>query len=185
MRNRIYIEITNRCNLACDFCHGTGRPPRTMTPEEFRTLAQKLRGETGYLYFHVLGEPLLHPQLEELMAIAGEMGFRACLVTNGTLLSRRLPALLAAEDLHKVSVSLHSFEGNGGVGDLDEYLRQVWDACLPLSDRGVLCALRLWNEGALPRLNGAVEEFLSRQIGRDTATLPDRKSTRLNSSHRL
>ena len=172
VRNRIYMEITNRCNLSCDFCHGTKRPPRTMTAAEFRTLAEKLRGQTRYLYLHVLGEPLLHPQLEELMAIAGEMGFRVCLVTNGTLLSRRLPALLAAEDLHKVSVSLHSFEGNGGVGDLDEYLQQVWDACLPLSDRGVLCALRLWNEGALPRLNGAVEEFLSRQIGRDTATLP-------------
>ena len=67
MRSRIYIEITNRCNLSCDFCPGTRRPPRTMTPAEFRTLTQKLRGETGYLYFHVLGEPLLHPQLPELL----------------------------------------------------------------------------------------------------------------------
>ena len=49
MRNRIYIEITNRCNLSCDFCHGTRRPPRTMTPAEFETLALKLRGETDYL----------------------------------------------------------------------------------------------------------------------------------------
>ena len=61
MRNRIYIEITNRCNLSCDFCHGTRRSPRTMTPAEFETLALKLRGETDYLYLHVLGEPLLHP----------------------------------------------------------------------------------------------------------------------------
>lgn len=38
MRSRIYIEITNRCNLFCDFCPGTRRPPRTMTPAEFRTL---------------------------------------------------------------------------------------------------------------------------------------------------
>ena len=49
MRNRIYIEITNRCNLSCDFCHGTRRPPRTMTPAEFEILALKLRGETDYL----------------------------------------------------------------------------------------------------------------------------------------
>ena len=87
MRSRIYIEITNRCNLSCDFCPGTRRPPRTMTPAEFRTLTQRLRGETGYLYFHVLGEPLLHPQLPELLAIAGELAFRVCLVTNGTLLT--------------------------------------------------------------------------------------------------
>ena len=172
MRNRVYIEITNRCNLACDFCHGTKRPLGTMPPEDFRRIAEKLRGETSYLYLHVLGEPLLHPQLKELLAIAGELGFRMCLVTNGTLLHKRREELLAAKSLHKVSVSLHSFEGNGGAGDLPAYLQQVWDVCLPLSERGVLCALRLWNEGTAPRLNGAVEAFLSQRIGRDVESLP-------------
>ena len=172
MRNRVYIEITNRCNLACDFCHGTKRPLGTMPPEDFRRIAEKLRGETSYLYLHVLGEPLLHPQLKELLAIAGELGFRVCLVTNGTLLHKWREELLAAKSLHKVSVSLHSFEGNGGAGDLPAYLQQVWDVCLPLSERGVLCALRLWNEGTAPRLNGAVEAFLSQRIGRDVESLP-------------
>ena len=172
MRNRVYIEITNRCNLACDFCHGTKRPLGTMPPEDFRRIAEKLRWETSYLYLHVLGEPLLHPQLKELLAIAGELGFRVCLVTNGTLLHKRREELLAAKSLHKVSVSLHSFEGNGGAGDLPAYLQQVWDVCLPLSERGVLCALRLWNEGTAPRLNGAVEAFLSQRIGRDVESLP-------------
>ena len=172
MRNRVYIEITNRCNLACDFCHGTKRPLGTMPPEDFRRIAEKLRGETSYLYLHVLGEPLLHPQLKELLAIAGELGFRVCLVTNGTLLHKRRAELLAAKSLHKVSVSLHSFEGNGGAGDLPAYLQQVWEVCLPLSERGVLCALRLWNEGTAPRLNGAVEAFLSQRIGRDVESLP-------------
>ena len=172
MRNRVYIEITNRCNLACDFCHGTKRPLGTMPPEDFRRIAEKLRGETSYLYLHVLGEPLLHPQLKELLAIAGELGFRVCLVTNGTLLHKRREELLAAKSLHKVSVSLHSFEGNGGAGNLSAYLQQVWEVCLPLSERGVLCALRLWNEGTAPRLNGAVEAFLSQRIGRDVESLP-------------
>ena len=172
MRNRVYIEITNRCNLACDFCHGTKRPLGTMPPEDFRRIAEKLRGETSYRYLHVLGEPLLHPQLKELLAIAGELGFRVCLVTNGTLLHKRREELLAAKSLHKVSVSLHSFEGNGGAGDLPAYLQQVWEVCLPLSERGVLCALRLWNEGTAPRLNGAVEAFLSQRIGRDVESLP-------------
>ena len=172
MRNRVYIEITNRCNLACDFCHGTKRPLGTMPPEDFRRIAEKLRGETSYLYLHVLGEPLLHPQLKELLAIAGELGFRVCLVTNGTLLHKRREELLAAKSLHKVSVSLHSFEGNGGAGDLPAYLQQVWEVCLPLSERGVLCALPLWNEGTAPRLNGAVEAFLSQRIGRDVESLP-------------
>ena len=171
MRSRVYIEITNRCNLSCDFCHGTRRPLHTMTPSEFRILAQKLRGETSYLYLHVLGEPLLHPQLPELLAIAGDLDFRVCLVTNGTLLARQRETLLAAPALHKLSVSLHSFEGNGGVGDLEEYLQQVWDTCLPLSQRGVLCALRLWNDGAAQRCNARVLDFLSGRIGQDVETL--------------
>ena len=172
MRNRVYIEITNRCNLACDFCHGTKRPLGTMPPEDFRRIAEKLRGETSYLYLHVLGEPLLHPQLKELLAIAGELGFRVCLVTNGTLLHKRREELLAAKSLHKFSVSLHSFEGNGSAGDLPAYLQQVWEVSLPLSERGVLCALRLWNEGTAPRLNGAVEALLSQRIGRGVESLP-------------
>ena len=184
MRSRVYIEITNRCNLSCDFCHGTRRPLRTMTPSEFRILAQKLRGETSYLYLHVLGEPLLHPQLPELLAIAGDLDFRVCLVTNGTLLARQRETLLAAPALHKLSVSLHSFEGNGGVGDLEEYLQQVWDTCLPLSQRGILCALRLWNDGAAQRCNARVLDFLSGRIGQDVETLSrDARGNRTLRSH--
>ena len=171
MRNRIYIEITNRCNLSCDFCHGTRRPPRTMNPAEFETLAQKLRDETKYLYFHVLGEPLLHSQLGELLAIAHRLGFRVCLVTNGTLLPRQKDTLLSAPSLHKLSVSLHSFEGNAG-GDLSAYLSGVWSAVLPLSKKGTLCALRLWNEGAAQRRNAEILHFLSAQIGQNVELLP-------------
>lgn len=171
MRNRIYIEITNRCNLSCNFCHGTRRSLRTMTPSEFETLAQKLRGETKYLYFHVLGEPLLHPQLGELLAIAYRLGFRVCLVTNGTLLPRQKETLLSAPGLHKLSVSLHSFEGNAG-GDMAAYLHGVWGAVLPLSKNGTLCALRLWNEGAAQRCNAEILDFLSNQIGQNAEALP-------------
>ena len=89
MLKRAYIEITNICNLRCEFCPGTGREPRMMSADEFRTAAEKLRGSVKYLYFHVMGEPLLHDRLEEFLDIAGELGFRACLTTNGTLLGKR------------------------------------------------------------------------------------------------
>ena len=139
MRSRIYIEITNRCNLACDFCPGTRRPAGG---HDAGRVSARLDGKAAgarpsYLYFHVLGEPLLHPQLAELLAIAGGLGFRVCLVTNGTLLQpRQRSALLKADALHKISVSLHSYEGNGGVGNLEAYLQQVWDTCLPLVAKG-------------------------------------------------
>lgn len=128
MFKRMYLEITNVCNLRCAFCPGTQRPRRFMTPEEFRQLATRLRPYGTYLMLHVMGEPLLHPQLAELLDIAGELDFRVCLVTNGTLLPRQLPTLEASPVLHKLSVSLHSFEGNGRQDAAAPYLEGVWQA---------------------------------------------------------
>ena len=94
MFSRAYVEITNVCNLACAFCPGTAREKRFMTPETFALLAGKLRPHTDFLYLHVMGEPLLHPQLAEILHICEELGFRVCLTTNGTLLPEKLPLLL-------------------------------------------------------------------------------------------
>ena len=124
---KAYLEITNVCNLACDFCPGTQRAPGFLSPEGFRTLASRLRPHTDYLYLHLMGEPLLHPQLGVLLEEADALGFRVMLTTNGTLLRQREALLLGSPAVKKVSVSVHSFEGNGGGGeDLDGYL----DGCI-------------------------------------------------------
>jgi hypothetical protein len=125
MLKKAYIEITNICNLRCDFCPGTRREKRTMQAEEFALLAKKLRPHAAYFYLHVMGEPLLHPQLKEILAICAGVDAKACITTNGTLLESRGEVLLQAEKLHKVSVSLHSMEGNG-VAELRNYLESVW-----------------------------------------------------------
>lgn len=64
MLKRVYVEITNICNLRCDFCPGTRREGRFLSAEELRRIARRLRGHTRYLYFHVMGEPLLHHDVE-------------------------------------------------------------------------------------------------------------------------
>ena len=114
MLKKAYIEITNRCNLRCSFCPGTKRVPRTMTPAEFDLVLERLTGQVEYVYLHVMGEPLSHPQLAELLALAAARERKVCITTNGTLLARQTETLLAARTLHKVSISLHSFEGNDG-----------------------------------------------------------------------
>lgn len=171
MLKRAYIEITNLCNLRCTFCPGTKREGRFMPPEEFRALAERLRGRVQYLYFHVMGEPLLHPALNELLAIASEMGFRVCLTTNGTLLGEREEVLLASPALHKVSVSLHSAEGNG-MGELSDYLSSVWRFVRRASAAGVICALRLWNLGGADARNGEILSFLASCLGEHPLDLP-------------
>lgn len=155
---KIYLEISNICNLQCSFCPGTRREKHMMTEEEFRALMPKLRPYTDFLYFHLMGEPLLHPLLERFLEIAGEEGFRIILTTNGTLLSRRQESLLAAPGLHKVNISLHSFEANEAGMAFDEYLQQCFSYGRAASGKKIT-VYRLWNQGGLAERN---QEILTR-----------------------
>ena len=172
MLKRVYLEITNVCNLSCSFCPGTTRKKRFLTPHEFSLLASRLAGHTEYLYLHVMGEPLLHPQLPEILRTAADLGFKVCLTTNGTLLDRVLPTLLSARNLHKISVSLHSFEGNGGGGDLADYITRCARACAALAEKGVICAFRLWNEGGKNEKNAQIFSVLSQEFATNVADIP-------------
>jgi hypothetical protein len=98
-----------------------------------------------------------------------------CLTTNGTLLGRKKDLLLGAPCLHKTSVSLHSMEGNGA-GPLEGYLSDVWDFAQTASEKGIICALRLWNIGGADRRNGEILDFLAGQLGAHPLTLPQPRS---------
>lgn len=148
---RIYIEITNMCNLSCSFCHGTSREGRMMSEEEFRFIADNVTGRAESLFFHVMGEPLLHPQLPEFIKYASGRGFKTCVTTNGTLLPDRVEEIISAKP-YKVSISLHSQEANG-ISELEEYLHNCTDFAGMLAGEGGYCALRLWNSGGEDRQN--------------------------------
>ena len=149
---KIYLEISNLCNLHCAFCPGTKRVPRAMNPEEFSLLLPKLRAYTDFLYFHLMGEPLCHPHLEEFLSLAADSGFRVILTTNGTLLSRRRDMLLSSPALHKVNISLHAFEANDLSVPFSEYL----DGCFAFgkaAEGSKLITYRLWNQGGQDQRN--------------------------------
>ena len=85
---KAYLEITNVCNLNCSFCPKTKRSPRFITTEEFLHLIDEVTPFTDYVYFHLMGEPLLHPKLKEFFTICGERGLKVSLTTNGPLLKK-------------------------------------------------------------------------------------------------
>lgn len=153
MFKKVYLEITNVCNLSCAFCPGTARRARFLSPAEFEALAGKLVGHTRYLYFHLMGEPLLHPELAALLKIAGRLGFRVNLTTNGTLLPRMADVLLAAPELHRVNLSLQSWEANPAVETLETYILGCAGFAKAAAAQGVLCSLRLWNGGGAEARN--------------------------------
>ena len=142
MLAKIYLEITTCCNLTCSFCMGTQRKKQFMTEEEFFTLSQKLVGHTKFLYFHLMGEPFIHPLLPRFLEIADELGFRVVLTTNGTLLDTQ--DILDAPALHKVNISLHAPEANRGIS-LPSYMDSCGKFATKAWEKGVLISLRLWN----------------------------------------
>lgn len=152
---KIYLEISNICNLKCSFCPGTKRSPHVMTEEEFSAMLPKLRPWSDYLYFHLMGEPLCHPHLDQFLHLAGEYGFKVILTTNGTLLHRHQEMLLHAPSLHKVNISLHAFEANDLSMPFNEYLHQCFSFG-QASEGKKLVVYRLWNQGGADEKNAEI-----------------------------
>ena len=115
-----------------------------MSLSEFDTVTDRLRGVTEYLYYHVMGEPLTHPDLPDFIRLAKEKGFKSAITTNGTILSRRGKELIEA-GVYKVNISVHSFEDGEDSAAHGSYLDQILDFADEASRNGVLTVLRLWN----------------------------------------
>lgn len=160
--SRVYIEITNICNRNCSFCPGTTRPLRRMTMEEFGHIADSLVGITEYLYLHVMGEPLTHPDLPEFIRYANSIGFKCAITTNGTLVRKRADELISA-GVYKVNLSVHSFE-NGDEEDYQSYICDLCDFADKASAAGVLTVLRLWNKGYDGGRNDRTLEILTSRL---------------------
>ena len=143
--DKAFLEITDICNLQCSFCHGTKRAARMLTAEEFEALTDRLAGRIKFLYFHLMGEPLLHPLFPQFVRRAWEKGFYPILTTNGSHLQKRGEELLA--DLpYKISISLHAPAANAAFAD-----PAYFDTCIDFAKRaaakGCITVLRLWNIG--------------------------------------
>jgi hypothetical protein len=148
---KIYIEITNRCNLTCSFCLPSQRPGAFMQQQAFAEILRKISGYTGHICLHVLGEPLLHPGLAPFLALSRAHGLQVNLTTNGTLLARSRDLLLRQPALRQVNISLHSFEQPRPETALDTYLAPIFDfiaAAVPASP--LYINLRMWNLGTAP-----------------------------------
>ena len=173
MFNKIYVEIGNICNLSCSFCPELKRDRRQMTAEEFAHVCRSVVGYTDYIYLHVMGEPLLHPKLSQMLDIAHSHGLRVCITTNGTLLEKNKEMLLSHADvIHKVNISVHSIEGNGIEERLEKYMSEILDFARSASTCGIFTILRLWNLDSREALganlqNNFIEDILHREFPTD------------------
>lgn len=162
---KVYLEITNNCNLRCSFCPGTSRPPRLLNTEEFKKIISKIRPFTDFVYFHLMGEPLLHPNLGDFIDISAENGLKVCLTTNGTLLKEKDDLLLSRlEKIHKISISLQAKEANKQdfLGKKD-YLKDCLNFGKMAQGKTIIC-YRLWNEGGENLENESILAYMHQEF---------------------
>ena len=134
---KIYIEITNICNLNCSFCSKVNRKKKHMKLDEFETILNKIKGYTNYIYLHVKGEPLLHPNIIEIINLAEKYNLKVNLTTNGILFDKYAKELGQCKNLNKINFSLHS-ENNK-----DNYLEDIFNYIKYLSQKTTII-YRLW-----------------------------------------
>lgn len=122
---RIYIEITNKCNLSCSFCAKTSRKISFLQIADMEKILLSIKDYTDNVYFHVMGEPLLNENLSDFFLLCEKYNIKVNLTTNGTLLNVKSDILENAKALRKLAISIHSFESDSFL-QLKEYL----DSCI-------------------------------------------------------
>ncbi len=116
-----------------------------MPLEQFRQILDAVKKHGDYLYFHVKGEPLLHPELGAFLDLSNEKGFKVNITTNGTRLAAVKEVLLHKVAIRQMNISLQSFEFQEEK-DQENYMQQVMAFVLEAkAQTDMYIELRLWN----------------------------------------
>lgn len=144
---KVYVEITNICNLNCNFCPKTSRKLKFMEKEDFEKVVKSIKPYTDHVYLHLMGEPFLNKNIKTFLDICSEYELKVNITTNGTLINEVKEILINAESLRQINFSLHSFEANDSNIDFNEYLDNIINFIKEANEKtGVICTLRLWNQ---------------------------------------
>ena len=107
---KVYVEPTTACNLRCRICvrNSWNEPVGSMEMATYRRLVDGLRGVPSLrtMAFWGFGEPLLHPDIVEMVALAKGLGAKTELITNGLLLDREMAEGLVMAGLNTLVVSV-------------------------------------------------------------------------------
>lgn len=143
--NKIYIEITNICNLNCSFCPDTNRIKSFMSVENFKHIVYEIKDYTNLIALHVKGEPLMHPQLKQILKICKDIGLEVNITTNAILLDKKLDTLINSSAVRQINMSLHSISKNKDY-NLEEYINNILKASVEITNKtNIIISYRLWN----------------------------------------
>ncbi len=146
---KIYIEISNICNLQCSFCPVVERDKKIMSAKDFECVVNKTQtyGETFTL--HLMGEPLAHPECHQILSIAHENNLPIEITTNGLFLDQYSEDIINYKNIRQINFSLHSFHDNFPDRSIIPYLQNILLFCDEVFARRpeLYINLRLWTLG--------------------------------------
>ncbi len=144
---KIYIEISNVCNLQCTFCPVVDRDKKVMSVNFLRQTLRQIKPYAERICYHVMGEPLNHPHFGEAVQAAHEEGVALEITTNGTLLSEQMQNILLSPAIVQVNFSLQSFVDNFPKADPKVYFDKILQFCAVAENKrpDMYINFRFWN----------------------------------------
>ena len=168
MFKKVYVEITNNCNLDCSFCIKNKRTKKFIDIEDFKIVLDKLKEYTKYLYFHIMGEPLLHPHINELIDLASK-DYYVNITSNGYLIDR----IKDNKNIRQVNISLHSYDEKYKK-TIDEYIENIFTSVDKLLVNNTIVKYRMWVDGVNKSyIINKLEEKYGKKIDSDSVKLAD------------
>jgi len=109
---RLWIELSSRCNLECRLCVNKDIPSNLKGDMDLNLYKKIIDEVQGHVYdinlFH-RGEPLLHPDIIEIIEYANKKGIKTRIHTNSTLLSQDLSKKIILAGLDLISLSFDGY----------------------------------------------------------------------------
>ncbi len=167
---KIYLEITNRCNLNCSFCIKNKRKILDITRDNYKYIIDKIKDCTKELYLHILGEPLLHKDVNYFIDYATNKGLLVNITTNGYLIKN----IMDNRNIHRLNISIHSYNEKYNVS-LDDYLNNIFNVIDKIRDN-TFVSLRLWVKD---RHTKDIINYITDRYNIDNINLDDNKKIKI------
>ncbi len=176
---KIYIEITNTCNLSCNFCPKTKRRPEFMSLELFDKITEEAKSLCEEISLHIMGEPLSHPQIKEIIRLSERKGVEINLTTNGTMIKEHMGTLLN-KTIRRINFSIHGIKANYSEGEQEVHLKNIieFTKLAQKKREDMIISYRLWNinDDSNKKIIKMIEEEFGATIKEETRKI----STKVN-----
>ena len=170
---KIYLEITNSCNLNCSFCIKNKRKVTSISKENYEYIINKIKNHTKEIYLHILGEPLMHKDINYLIDYASNNGLLVNITTNGYLIKK----IDTSHNINRLNISLHSFQQKYGK-ELNDYLSDIFDTVDKLRDK-TFVTVRLWVNG---KYTNEIIRYISSRYQKDLKEIPNNMKVKITNN---